>query len=226
MLRLLVLLLVLLNATYFAWSQGMLRAYGWAPAQQTEPQRLQQQIRPEAIQILSAEEARRALQVVQTPPTPPTPPKPPECLQAGLYDEAQTETVRKALEASLPATAWTLEPVVEPGRWIVYLGKFSGSAALAKKKAELEKLKVTLLPLEKAELAPGLSLGAYETQAQAQAGLKALQRRGVRGAKVVQERAELRQSLLRIAAADEALKTKLEELKPALGDKPLRACSK
>lgn len=223
MLRLLVLLLVLLNATYFAWSQGMLRAYGWAPAQQTEPQRLQQQIRPEAIQILSAEEARRALQVAQTPPPPP---RPPECLQAGLFDEARTETVRKALESALPATAWTLEPVIEPGRWIVYMGKFSNPATLAKKKAELEKLKVKLLPLEKAELAPGLSLGAFETQAQAQAELKTLQRRGVRTAKVVQERAELRRSLLRIPAADEALKAKLEELKPALGDQPLRSCSK
>lgn len=220
MLRLLVLLLVLLNATYFAWSHGMLRAYGWAPAEQTEPQRLAQQIRPEAIRILSAEEARRALQVV------PPPPKPSECLQAGLFDEAQSEALRKALETTLPATAWTLEPVIEPGRWIVYMGKFPTAAALAKKKAELEKMKVRLLPLENAELAPGLSLGAYPAQAQAQAELKTLQRRGVRTAKVVQERAELRQSLLRIPAADETLKAKLEELKPALGDKPLRSCGK
>lgn len=222
MLRLLVLLLVLLNAAYFAWSHGMLRAYGWAPAEQTEPQRLAQQIRPEAIRILSAEEARRALQV----PPPPPPPKPPECLQAGLFDEAQTETLRKALEATLPATAWTLEPMIEPARWIVYMGKFPTAAALAKKKAELEKMKVKLLPLENAELAPGLSLGAYPTQAQAETELKTLQRRGVRTAKVVQERAERRQSLLRIPAADEALKAKLEELKSALGDKPLRSCSK
>lgn len=49
MLRLLVLLLVLLNAGYYAWSQGMLRSYGWAPVEQSEPQRLTQQIRPEAI---------------------------------------------------------------------------------------------------------------------------------------------------------------------------------
>ena len=34
--RLLVLLLVLLNAGYFAWSQGLLRAYGFAPVLQTE----------------------------------------------------------------------------------------------------------------------------------------------------------------------------------------------
>jgi len=220
MLRLLVLLLVLLNATYYAWSHNMLRVYGWAPAEQTEPQRLQQQIRPEAIRLLPSDEARRAVQAALTPP------KPPECLQAGWFDEAQTETLRKALEASLPAGAWSLEVSVEPGRWIVYMGKFSTAVALAKKRAELEKMKLKLEPLENSELAPGLSLGGYDTQAQAQAALAALHRRGVRTARVVQERAEIRLSQLRIPAADEALKPKLDELKPALGDKPLRSCNK
>lgn len=218
MLRFFVLLLVLLNAAYFAWSQGMLRAYGWAPAEQAEPQRLQQQIRPEAIRVLTAEEARRAEQLALTPP------RPPECLQAGLFDEAQTETVRKTLEAALPAAAWSLEPMHEPARWIVYMGKFPNAGALAKKRAELDKMKLKLQPLENADLQPGLSLGIYETQAQAQAELAALQRRGVRTARVVQERPEIRQSQLRIPAADDALRAKLDELKPVLGDKPLRSC--
>ena len=60
MLRLVVLLLVLLNAAYYAWSHGLLRAYGWAPAEQREPQRLEQQLRPQAIQILPPEEGRKA----------------------------------------------------------------------------------------------------------------------------------------------------------------------
>ncbi len=218
MLRFLVLLLVLLNAGYYAWSQGMLRAYGWAPAEQSEPQRLQQQIRPEAIRILPTEEARRAEQVALTPP------KPPECLQAGLFDEAQTEAVRKVLETALPAGAWALETTVEPARWIVYMGKFPNNAAVEKKRAELDKMKLKLQPLDNPELQLGLSLGRFETQAQAQASLNALQRRGVRTARVVQERPETRQSLLRIPAADEALRPKLEELKPALGDKTLRNC--
>lgn len=51
MLRTLVLLLLVCNLAYFAWSQGWLRFYGLAPAQQSEPQRLQQQIRPEALQL-------------------------------------------------------------------------------------------------------------------------------------------------------------------------------
>jgi hypothetical protein len=220
MLRLFVLLLVLLNATYYAWSHGMLRAYGWAPAEQSEPQRLTQQIRPEAITVLSAEEARRLEQAAQTPP------KQPDCLQAGLFDQTQTETLRKALEAALPAGAWVLDTTVEPARWIVYMGKFPSNAAREKKRAELLKLKLKLQPLDNAALEPGLSLGRFDTQAQAQAELPALHRRGVRTARVVQEIPEVRRSMLRIPAADDALKPRLEELKPALGDKPLGACAK
>ncbi|HMA07272.1 MAG TPA: SPOR domain-containing protein, partial [Ramlibacter sp.] len=44
MLRLAVLLLVLANAGYFAWAHGSLRSWGLSPAQQSEPQRLEQQI--------------------------------------------------------------------------------------------------------------------------------------------------------------------------------------
>jgi hypothetical protein len=56
MLRLFVLILLLLNSLYFAWSQGFLAELGLAPEQQTEPRRLQQQIQPEALRLLSPEE--------------------------------------------------------------------------------------------------------------------------------------------------------------------------
>ncbi len=52
MLRFLVLLLLLLNLGYFAWSHGALRALGLAPAETSEPQHQLQQIRPETLQIL------------------------------------------------------------------------------------------------------------------------------------------------------------------------------
>lgn len=60
MLRMLVLALLLLNGVYFAWSHDLLRTLGFAPAQQTEPQRLGQQIRPEALRLLSAQELHQA----------------------------------------------------------------------------------------------------------------------------------------------------------------------
>lgn len=58
MLRIVVLVLVLLNGAYFAWSQGWLLGLGYGPAQQREPQRLSEQIRPEALRLLSPQEAK------------------------------------------------------------------------------------------------------------------------------------------------------------------------
>ncbi len=52
LLRPLVLLLLLANLALFAWSQGYLRMLGFGPAQQAEPQRLTQQLRPQALRVL------------------------------------------------------------------------------------------------------------------------------------------------------------------------------
>ncbi len=51
MLRAAVLVLLLANAGYYAWAQGLLRDWGIAPAEQSEPQRLEQQIHPENLRI-------------------------------------------------------------------------------------------------------------------------------------------------------------------------------
>ncbi|MGR4868628.1 sporulation protein [Variovorax sp. LARHSF232] len=54
--RILLLALVLANGLYFAWTQGGLAAFGLLPASfsEREPQRLSQQVRPEALQIRPA----------------------------------------------------------------------------------------------------------------------------------------------------------------------------
>ena len=69
-----------------------------------------------------------------------------------------------------------------------------------------------------------MSLGGFETQTAAQTALTALGRGGVRTARVVLERAQVKGSVLRIAAADEALHARLDELKPALAGKSWLAC--
>jgi hypothetical protein len=102
LLRLIVLLLLLANGAYFAWAQGLLAAWGVAPAQQSEPQRLTQQIRPEALRILPADDARR-IEVAAAAP------KPAECLQAGPFEEAQ----------------------VVPGRWSRPWSRRAGSSTWA-----------------------------------------------------------------------------------------------
>lgn len=218
MLRFLVLLLLLANGAYFVWSQGLLSDYGFAPVQQTEPLRIAQQIKPERLRILKADELKRLEVAAQTPA------RPTECLQAGVFDASQTAELTVALQNALPAGSWALDAVVEPARWIIYMGKYPSAEALAKKRSELASLNLNYEPLTNPSLEFGLSLGGYAAQSAADSALAALSRRGVRTARVVQERAELRGSSLRIAAVDETIRARLEEIRPLLGGKTLRAC--
>lgn len=84
MARTLVWLLLLLNALYWSWAQGWLLPYGFGPAQQREPQRLTQQIRPESVTLLSPDEARRASLREPSGDTP--------CLQSGPLPSGALES--------------------------------------------------------------------------------------------------------------------------------------
>lgn len=224
MLRFLILALLLLNALYFAWSQGLLTRLGLAPATQTEPQHLAQQIQPEAVRLLTPDEQTALLQAPLKPQPPGVAVLPGVCLQVGLFDEGQGVQLRSLLSASWPPGSWRLEPAVEPARWIVYMGKFTSLEDLAKKRAQLAALNLRWESLTNPSLVPGLSLGGYETQAAANTALEAFSRRGVRTARVVQERAEVRGLLLRLPATDDALRARLDQLRPMLSGKPVRPC--
>lgn len=219
MLRLLVLLLVLLNAAYYAWSHRMLQGYGFAPVQQREPGRMAQQIKPELLTILSTDQARQIDAAVQRAAAPA------QCLQAGPFDDNQAAVVRQTAQAVLPAGSWQLDAAVEPARWIVYVGKFADAQSMAKKRAELAALNLRVEALNNPALAYGLSLGGFDSEARAEAELASLVRRGVRTAQVVQERAEVRASVLRIPVLDDALRARLDELGPALAGASLRPCN-
>ena len=96
MLRLTVLLLLLANGIYFAWAHGYLLAWGQGPVQQSEPQRVAQQLRPDALRLLKPDELRR----IETAAA-----RGPECLLAGPLDDAQVAAIRPLLE-NWPLSAW------------------------------------------------------------------------------------------------------------------------
>lgn len=216
MLRLAVLLLLLANGLYYAWAEGLLQHWGLGPVAQNEPHRLAQQVRPEAIRVLSPEEARQLVANAAAA-------RPAECLQAGPFDDPAAQPLRQVL-ASWPAGSWTLEPVVEPGRWIVYMGKYPDAQAVERKKGELRQIGVAFEALTNPDLEPGLSLGGHPTQEAANQQLERLAVRGVRTARVLQERPDQRGQRLTLAAVDDALRPRLDELRGALGGRPLRAC--
>src|SRR3569832_1874680 len=132
MLRLLVLFLLLANGAYFAWAQGYLQPWGMGPLQQSEPQRLEQQIRPDAVRVLPRDEARRIDASAA---------RLPECLQTALFEEAQAEPVRQAL-ASWPTGSWSLVAGIEPARWFVYMVMYANAELVERKMADLRQLGV------------------------------------------------------------------------------------
>lgn len=217
MLRLIVLVLLLANAGWFAWAHGHLLPWGAGPVQQSEPQRLAQQVRPEALQVLRADDLRRVETAVAQAP------RPPECLATTALDDTLVTALRPVLEG-WPGGSWAFEPVVEPARWIIYMGRYAGVEHVARKRGELRQLGVSFEPLSNPELEPGLSLGSFPSEAAATQQLDGLAARGVRTARVVQERPEQRGQRLLLPVVDDNLRPRVEELKAQLATRPLRPC--
>ena len=151
-------------------------------------------------------------------------PTPTECLQAGLFNEEQTTTLRNRLQGSLAEGSWVLESSVEPARWMVYMGKYNSVDAVNKKKGELRQLHVTFDALNNAALEPGLSLGVFGSKDEADTAMAGIAKRGVRTAKVIQSQAEVRGQRLKLPAVDAALRAQLDAIKPQLAGKSLQAC--
>lgn len=218
MLRLVLLALLLANAVTLAWTQGWLASYGLAPVAQAEPQRLEQQLRPEAMRLLSPAEAR------QLEGNPPPVATAAECLQAGLFTDEQAGLLRTRLQAALPVGSWSLEPGTQPGRWMIYMGRYSSPETLSVKRSELRRLGVSFEPLTDPAFGPGLLLGQFNSQTEANNELDRLTQRGVRSGKVALERPDMRGQQLTLPLVDAALKTQLVGLKPQLVGKALVAC--
>ena len=238
MLRLAVIALLLANAGYYAYTQGWLRSAGLVTPEQAEPQRLQQQIRPETLKVLRAQGATNnptpppapaaapaADTAASTPaPTAAAPADAGECLQAGVFDDKQATALRTAA-ASLPPGSWTLEPTPITGRWMIYMGRFDDQDTLDKKRAELRARKVDF-DRAGGTLEPGLSLGRFSTEEAAQRGLTALNAQGVRTARVIQERQAATGFILKLPAVTDAQRQQwLATLRPAMAGKTLGSCS-
>ena len=242
MLRLAVAALLLANAGYYAWTQGFLGQFGLAPEEQSEPQRMDQQIRPETLQILRVNPSKPS-----APPPAPAAAQPAaagsqsaapapadatavaaadtaECLQAGVFDDRQAEALRTAAAAGLPAGSWVMDPTPIPGRWMVYMGRFEDIETLDRKRAELRARKVDH-DRAGGTLELGLSLGRFSTKEAAERELASLNTRGVRTARVIQERPDSPGFTLRLPSVNDALRARLYTLRTAMAGKTLRTCA-
>jgi hypothetical protein len=234
MLRFLVLLLLVVNGFFYAWSNGYLSQWGWAVKSQRETFRLNEQIEPERIVVRQSEKASLipaqapSIVTVLAPATAAVPAAPTICLSAGTFNDRQSSAIKQALDSKLPAVRWRFETVTLPSRWIVYMGKYPNNTARDLKKSQLDQINVPYEALTESKLEPGLSLGSHASQAVANQALQQLVKQGVRTARVLQELPEQKAQTLVIPAVDDINRVKLNELyaglSTQLANKPLLAC--
>lgn len=210
--RVLVLVLLAVNALFFIWSRGWLDAVTGLPADGgREPQRVAAQQHPERIQPLGASAAAAAAQR--------------SCLELGpLEGDAALAAAQAALKtAGAEAQVRSSE---QPGVWVVATIKLADPEFRARKEATYRGMHLNFEPLEglPAEQ-PAFVLGKHATPAEANAQAEAFDRRGLKGLRVLELKKPLTRSTLVIAQADGLLAARLKASKDAAFAAGFRACS-
>ena len=223
MLRALVVALLIANAGFFAWRAGWLEplhgVIGARPEGEREPQRLQRQVNPQAVQLLGgvpaasaplASTAMPGLAASAAPAT--TGGADVACLEAGPFGAAELASAQAALQAVLPEGGWSARSLPAGGTWWVALGPYADAETLQRRLEELRRRRVAAEPAG-AGAPLLLVLGRHDSRAAAEQDLAALAARNLRSARVM-EGAARPQHALRVAAADAALQARLAALPP------------
>jgi hypothetical protein len=210
--RLLVIVLLAVNALFFAWSRGWLDTVTGIPADGgREPQRLAAQQHPERIQPLAASAVAALAQR--------------SCLELGPLDgDAALAAALAALKAA--GAEAQLRSSELPGVWVVATIRLADPDFRARKEATYKQLRIAFEPLDglPAEQ-PAFVLSRHGSPAEAAAASAALERRGLKGLRVLALKAPQARHNLVIAQADGLLAARLKASKdPALAA-GFKACS-
>ncbi len=214
MLRRLLLLLLLANALLGArqlgWLDGVIGP--GATERDREPQRLEAQIAPEALQVLSpAALARR------TPP--------PVCLEVGPLVGAELTQAETALRQLMPEGGWSQITRERPGSWMVYMGRYNSKVTMERRADELRKREVAFEEVrDMPEYEPGFLFGRYASEADANAARNRLLAQKVRFVRVVRLEPPSTTHVLRIQKADAELQQKAAALGELVRGRALHAC--
>lgn len=213
--RVVVLVLLAVNALFFVWSRGWLDAVTGLPAQGgREPQRLAAQQHPERIQPLAASAVAALAQR--------------SCLELGPLDgddalAAAQAALRHAGGAGVDVQVRSSEV---PGVWVVATIKLGDPDFRARKEATYRQMRLKYEPLEglPAEQ-PAFVLSRHASQAEATAEIAALDRRGLKGLRVLALKAPLTRHTLVLPQADGLLAGRLKASRDAALAAGFRACS-
>jgi len=212
MMRVIVIVLLAVNALFFMWSRGWLDTVTGLPAEAgREPQRIAAQQHPERIQLLAP---GAVVALAQR-----------SCLELGPLEGDAALAAAQAALRGFGAEAEVRSSEL-PGTWVVATIKLADPEFRARKEATYKGLHLNFEPLEglPAEQ-PAFVLGKHATQAEAAAQAESCDKRGLKGLRVLELKKALSRHSLVIAEADGLLTGRLKASKdPALAA-GFKACS-
>lgn len=212
MMRVLVIVLLAVNALFFVWSRGWLDAVTGLPAQGgREPQRVEGQQHPERITPLAAS----SLAAMATK----------SCLELGPLD---SDAALAAAQAALKAAGADAQvrSNEQAGVWLVATIKLADPEFRARKEETYRRMRLNFEPLEglPAEQ-PAFVLSRHATQAEAAAQAENFDKRGLKGLRVLALKPAQTRHTLVIPQVDGLLAGRLKASKDAAFAAGFKACS-
>lgn len=252
MLRALIVILVLANIGFYAWTQGWLTGIvGVAPSTLHEPARLSQQVNPQNITLLppqahaasgasspGSDSVSRAASSAPAAPSSSAGAEPAAsrvavnaakgqlaCMQLGPLTEAERAALAQVARKSLPQLVWTETRADKKGLWLIYMGRYASQDMLEKKEEELQRIHVVFEEmLTPPDLRYGLSLGRFDDRGEANGALNRLAARGIHTARLVMLRPPQITYTLRFPNVSDGDRGQLEQWARDTADQSLIAC--
>lgn len=218
-------LLLLANLGFFSW------AYFGAGRTEDEPQLMEQQLNPQEIRLLSAEQvaklaAERAKQTVERPKALAKAPVI-ACMELGAFGLGDAPRVQRALEPLALGSRLTQRRADEVASYWVFIPPLRNRQSANLKAAELKKLGVEdfFIVQEDPKLRFAISLGVFKTEEAARSRLAELRTKGVRTARVGPKETSVQKVYFAIREVPDALVAKLNDLRQSFAGSELRDCT-
>ena len=214
--RILFLLVLLVNALFFAWSR-----YVAPPEAAADPAPLGRQIEPQKLKVIAPSDL---------PPVAARPAPSPivlKCLEWGSFTLADATQAQAALEPLQLGPRLAQRRTEETAGWWVFIPPQGSRPAAQKKAAELKALDVDdyFVVQDDGPFRWALSLGVFRSEEAAQARLSALRAQGVRSAQLGSRDTTVSKVWLQVKAVDAGLYARLKEVARGVEGSELRECT-
>ncbi|MGL4575908.1 MAG: hypothetical protein ACRCV9_14080 [Burkholderiaceae bacterium] len=223
--RALLILLILANLLFFGLRQGW---FGPMLPQTAEPQRLQNQISPTTIKVLTEAEMTSASKTYSAKSAAATvfsaAPQASSCLEWGGFsgpDVQKAATLLAGLDLGSKLTRKTRE---EKATHMVLMGPFVERPETERKAAEVRRLGVTDVAVIENAQGRFVSLGVFVSQQGAQARLAEVRGKGVTTARVSERETAVTREVFQVRDVDAALDGKLRGLSGQMNGAAWVAC--